>query len=185
MANGYHMAGRGNYAETAAPATVGSEVYVHMGLLDSIVDQCFRDEKGGRVVIFAGGPRDRGYVVQSESEELRIRSFLKMFYFSQLSIVVLGVSLAAAWSLGRLTRDLASSEIIFLVIYGVAVVIPYLLLWRTYKKALLGVVSVQNEVLVPRKNAQRQVWIVTASLGGVLLIAIILIGLMIYLNRVK
>jgi hypothetical protein len=42
-----------------------------MALLDSIVGACFRDEKAGRVVVFSGDRRTRGYVVRSESEELK------------------------------------------------------------------------------------------------------------------
>ena len=39
-----------------------------MGLLDSIVSRSFRDEKAGRVVVFAGDRRNRGYVVRSDAE---------------------------------------------------------------------------------------------------------------------
>ena len=63
-----------------------------MSLLDSIVGRSFRDEKAGRVVVFTGDRRNRGYVVKSESEELKIRSFLKMFYFAHFSILTLGCS---------------------------------------------------------------------------------------------
>ena len=71
---------------------------IHMGLLDSIVGKSFRDEKVGRVVVFTGDRRNRGYVLKSESEELRIRSFLKMFYFAHFSILLLGIQVANAWS---------------------------------------------------------------------------------------
>src|SRR6202045_4255504 len=70
-----------------------------MGLVDSIVGKGFRDEKAGRVVVFAGDRRNRGYVVKSAAEELKIRSFLKMFYFAHLSILLLGGLLANAWSI--------------------------------------------------------------------------------------
>jgi len=69
-----------------------------MALLESIVGACFRDEKAGRVVVFPGDRRTRGYVVRSESEELRTRSFLKMFYFAHFSILLLGYFLASEWS---------------------------------------------------------------------------------------
>jgi len=69
-----------------------------MALLDSIVGACFRDEKAGRVVIFSGDRRARGYIVRSESEELKIRSFLKMFYFAHFSILFPGYFLASEWS---------------------------------------------------------------------------------------
>jgi len=53
-----------------------------MGLLDSIVSNAFRDEKAGRVVVFSGDRWSRGYIVRSAAEELKIKSFLKMFYFA-------------------------------------------------------------------------------------------------------
>jgi len=53
-----------------------------MGLIDAIVDRSFRDTPAGRVVVFSGDPRKRGYVVKSLAEEKRIKSFLKMFYGS-------------------------------------------------------------------------------------------------------
>ena len=69
-----------------------------MALLDSIVGAGFRDEKAGRVVVFSGDRRTRGYIVRSESEELKIRSFLKMFYFAHFSILFLGYFLSFEWS---------------------------------------------------------------------------------------
>jgi hypothetical protein len=54
-----------------------TEENMHMGFLDSVVGQYFRDEKAGRVVAFPVDRRIRGYVVRSESEELKIRAFLK------------------------------------------------------------------------------------------------------------
>lgn len=52
-----------------------------MGLLDSIVAKSFRDEKAGRVVVFTGDRRNRGYVVKSESEELEDQIFSKDVLF--------------------------------------------------------------------------------------------------------
>ena len=58
-----------------------------MGLLEAAVRRHFRDEKIGRVVVFARGGRDRGYIVNSGPEEAKIIDFL------------LGSSLAFAWSI--------------------------------------------------------------------------------------
>ena len=150
-----------------------------MPLLDSIVGRAFRDEKTGRVVVFPGARRQRGYVVRSESEELRIRSFLKMFYFAHFSILVLGMMVANAWSmfftklqsLGRpvdhVLRDMSMSLGIYCLVVGV----PYLLLLRSYKKALLSFVSVQDEVVVSGKIAGRQPQVVLVLLAcGLLLV---------------
>ena len=133
-----------------------------MALLDSIVGACFRDEQTGRVVVFSGDRRTRGYIVRSESEELKIRSFLKMFYFAHFSILVLGYFLAFEWSrelyysLGRpylhLFRSMGISAGFYLVVVGA----PYFLLWRSYKKAFLSFASIQNEVVVSGKRAGRK-----------------------------
>ena len=68
-----------------------------MGLLDFLVSRHFRDEEGGRVVVFQGDRRNRGYVVTSDAEESKIRSFLKMFHVADLAITILGGQLAIAW----------------------------------------------------------------------------------------
>ena len=161
-----------------------------MGLLDSIVGQSFRDGKAGRVVVFSGDRRNRGYVVKSEADELKIRSFLKMFYFAQVSILVLGMLVANAWSqfiihinsLGNPARHLLRSGGIFLGIYSLVVLLPYFLLWRSYKKALLTFVSAQDEIVVSGRSAGRQPWIVFALLAlGIL----ILFGVIFFLIRTK
>jgi hypothetical protein len=160
-----------------------------MGLLDSIVGKAFRDEKAGRVVVFSGDRRNRGYFVKSAAEELKIRSFLKMFYFALFSILLLGMLVANAWStflvhidaLGRPEAHLLRTGAIYLGINSLVVVLPYFLLWRSYKKALLSFVSTQDEVFVSGKSAGRQPWIVLACLT-----ALVLAGLMLfYLVRAK
>jgi hypothetical protein len=161
---------------------------VNVGLLDTIVDRSFRDEEAGRVVVFGGDRRNRGYVVRSESEELRIRSFLKMFYFAEFSILLLGCWLASTWStelnhaLGRPDCHVLRSEAVSLGIYFLIVGVPFLLLWRTYKKALPGFVSVQDEVLVSGKGARRPPWPVVAGLALAVLTALAAIF---FLIRVK
>jgi hypothetical protein len=135
-----------------------------MGLLDAIVGQAFRDDKVGRVVVFNGDRRNRGYVVRSEADELRIKSFLKMFYFAHFSILLLGIMLANAWAtfvihldaLGKPAAHLLRSEAIFLAIYCLVVGLPYLLLWRTYKQALPTLVSAQDAVPVSGGLSIRQ-----------------------------
>jgi hypothetical protein len=151
-----------------------------MSLFDSMVGRAFRNEKAGRVVVFTGDRRNRGYVVKSESEELKIRSFLKMFYFAHLSILLLGMQVANAWStfivhiraFGH--PDLLRSEGIYLGIYSLVVGLPYFLLWRSYKKALVNFVSAQDEVLVSGKSAGRQTWIALAALTALALVALAL-----------
>jgi hypothetical protein len=153
-----------------------------MGLLDSIVGRAFRDENAGRVVVFTGDRRNRGYVVKSESEELKIRSFLKMFYFAHFYILLLGMLLANAWSIflidmhpfGRPAAHLLRSGGIFLGIYSLVVGAPYFLLWRSYKKERLSFVSPQDEVLVSDQSAGRQPWIALAGLTVLLLAGLML-----------
>lgn len=158
-----------------------------MGLVDSIVGKSFRNEKAGRVVVFTGDRRNRGYVVKSDAEELKIRSFLKMFYFAHFSILLLGMLVANAWStfiihinaFGRPDAHVLRTVGIFLAIYSLLVGAPYFLLWRSYKKAFLNFVSVQDEVSVSGKSGERQSW--TVSLWLVAFGALILMGVVFYL----
>ena len=162
-----------------------------MGLLDSVVGRAFRDEKAGRVVVFSGDRRKRGYLVKSEADELKIRSFLKIFTIAQCSILGLGMLVANAWStflihidsFGRPAAHLLRVGGIFLGIYSLVVLTPYFFLWRSYKKALLTFVSVQDEVVVSGRSAGRQPWIV--SLALITLGTLILMGVLIFLVRAK
>jgi hypothetical protein len=140
----------------------------------------FSEEKAGRVVIFPGGRRHRGYLLKSAAEELKIRSFLKMFYFGQFSILSLGFFSLLAWSSGRLAGHIGA-EAIFLGIYFPVVLVPYLRLFWICKKASSSFVSAQDEVAVSVSGttASRRLWIVGAglialaiviSLGGIFLI---------------
>jgi len=144
-----------------------------MGLLDSVVGKSFRDSSAGRVVVFTGVGRARGYFVKSESEELKIRSFLKMFYFAHFSILILGMLLANAWSqffvhlreFGRPAEHLLRYEGVYLGIYTLVVGLPLFMLWRSYRKALLSFVSAQDEVLVPEKPGMLERRILGAALA--------------------
>jgi len=147
-----------------------------MALLDSLVDANFRSEPVGRVVIFPGGRRHRGYLVKSAAEELKIRSFLKMFYFAQFSILLLGFFSLLAWSSGRLAGHIGA-EAIFLGIYFPVVLVPYLRLFWICKKASLSFVSAQDEVAVSGKTASRRLWIVGAGLIA-LAILVLLAGML-------
>jgi hypothetical protein len=162
-----------------------------MGLLDSMVGGAFRDEKAGRVVVFSGDRRNRGYLVRSAADELKIRSFLKMFYFAHFSIVLLGMAVANAWTtffinihgFGDPAAHLFRTVSISLGIYGLLVGVPYFLLWRSYKKSLFNFVSVQDEVLISGNSAGRQSWGVIA--GRIALGTLILSGGILFLIRAK
>ncbi len=159
-----------------------------MGLLDSIVGQCFRDEKAGRVVVFTGDRRHRGYLVRSEAEELKIRSFLKMFFSAHLSIFVLGYFLASEWSrelsyaLGRPAAHLFRTACISLGIYALVVGLPYFLFWRAYKKARLSFTAAQDEVEVQGGRPGRTRIFVGA---GLIAFAVLLMIGAIFLVRFK
>jgi hypothetical protein len=153
-----------------------------MALLDSIVSANFRSESAGRVVVFPGDRRHRGYLVKSPAEELKIRSFLKMFYGAHFSILVLGYFLAFEWSrqiyhaLGRpeahMFRAICISLGVFLLVEG----LPYFLLWRSYKKAFVSFVSPEDEVSVSGARAARpRIFAIAAGA------ALILLGLGVFL----
>jgi hypothetical protein len=141
-----------------------------MALLDAMVSAYFRSEKAGRVVVFPGDRRHRGYVVKSQAEEQKIRSFLKMFLCAHASILVLGYLLAYGWSheivyaLGRPALHIYRTIGIFAGIYSVVAGLPYFILWRSYKKAFVNFVSAEDEVLVSGRLGGRQYILIAAGL---------------------
>jgi len=158
-----------------------------MGLLDVIVDANFKREPSGRVVIFPGGPRGRGYLMKSEVEELRIRSFLKMFYCAHLSVLLLGYFLASEWlrdfnhALGITFSFRLRTVGIALGIYILVVGVPYLLLWTSYKKAFASFVSTENEVVVAGKSSSPRPWVVSIAL--IALSVLILLGIVFLIRK--
>jgi hypothetical protein len=157
-----------------------------MGLIDALVNRSFRETPSGRAVVFSGDPRKRGYLVRSPADEQKIRSFLKMFYFAHLSIVVLGVLLAqgcASWfaygAYDRPAHHLLGSVSIFVAIYCLVVGLPYALLWRAYKRALPSFTDPADEVSLTGTNAPGGQRIVLAVAGFALLIlaAIVLLAI--------
>jgi putative Mn2+ efflux pump MntP len=150
-----------------------------MGVLDAIVGGAFRDEPAGRVVVFSGDRRNRGYVVRSEAEELKIKSFLKMFYFAHFYILMLGLMLANAWStfvthlegMGRPAGHMLRNMSIAIGVYCLVVGLPNVLLWRSYKKALPSFVSSQDEVVVSDQSKRQQQWKLVLVILGLALLA--------------
>jgi hypothetical protein len=159
-----------------------------MGLLDSIVDRCFRDEKTGRVIVFPADRRKRGYLVKGESAELRIRSFLKMFFAAHLSILSLGYLLAYAWShelayaFDQPAAHLVRTLCIFIGMYALVVGLPYFLFLRAYKIARSSFVSAQDEVVVSGKGPARPQ--VLIAVGLIVAGIAILLGI-VWLTRFK
>jgi hypothetical protein len=151
-----------------------------MSFLDSIVGQCFRNEKAGRVVVFTGDRRHRGYLVKSAADELKIRSFMKMYFSAHVSILLLGYLLASEWSrelayaLGRPAAHIFRTSGIFLGIYSLVVGLPYFLLWKAYKNARVSFISAQDEVVVSGKRPARQM--ILAGVGVCVLGILILLG---------
>jgi len=148
-----------------------------VGLIDALVNRSFRETPAGRAVVFSGDPRKRGYLVRSPGDEQKIRSFLKMFYFADLSILALGILLSqgcASWFAyglyDRPARHLLGSVSIFVAIYCLVVGLPYALLWRAYKRALPSFTDPADEVSLTGINAPGRQWILPVVAGFALLI---------------
>ncbi len=141
-----------------------------MGLLDYVVNRSFANVKASRVVVFPGDRASRGYVVRSEADELRIRSFIKLFYVARSSIVLLALWLAAEWSkdinnaLGRPDEHLLRTSGVVLGTYLFIMGTPYLLLRWTYEKAIASFVSAQDEVVILGKGVAGRRWAVVIAM---------------------
>ena len=161
-----------------------------MGLIDTLVSNAFRDGKAGRIVVFSGDRRNRGYLVSSASDEQKIRAFLKMFYFAHLAIILLGLPLANSWSMfiiniqsmGQPAGHLLRSEAIFAGIYCVVFALPYFFLWRSYKRSFLTFVLPKDEVSVSGSSPAQRNWILTVILISLVLF-ILLTGVLLLLIR--
>ncbi len=158
-----------------------------MGLLDSLVETNFRDDPVGRVVVVPGGRQHRGYLVKSAGDERKLRAFFKIFYLAQFSILFLAycvVSEAAREISGAIGKpSLWSLTGFVLLIYVVVAGVPYVLLWKTYKKALFSFVEPGDEVGVTSKSRWKKQWIVVVGVSA--LILAIVTPLIIYLPRPK
>jgi hypothetical protein len=148
-----------------------------MGLIDAIIDRSFRDTQTGRVVVFSGERRQLGHLVRSETEEKKIRSFLKMFYFAHLYILVFGMmfsQVCASWlayaSFKRPAQHLLGSVSLSVGVYFLMVGVPYALLWRAYKRALASFAAPTDEVLLTGMEASGRRWIFPAAVGLAFLI---------------
>lgn len=157
-----------------------------MALLDLVVDTKFRNEQVGRIVSFPGFPRNRGFLVKSQNEELRIRSFLKMFYSARLSILLLGLLLGVDW--GRELAYAMGEPLAFLPRIGATLSfcallagVPYWVLWRIYKKAVPSFVSLEDAVLVSGPGTSPSPTIVLL----VLLVLLLLLGIILLGVRTK
>lgn len=152
-----------------------------MSLLDLIVDANFRSEDAGRVVVFSGVNRNRGYLVKSPADELRIKSFLKMFYFAHFAILWLGILLSSAWSTffnhisSKPEDHFARSMAVFIGTYCLVAGLPYWLLWRSFKKSIFTFVSAQDEVAVSGTSPSQRRWRSVAF--GIAAFAALIMGL--------
>lgn len=157
-----------------------------MGFLDSIVSRSFRDESAGRVVVFSGDRRHRGFLVKSEADELKIKSFLKMYYFADFSVLLLGLLLGNSWSMfltsihafQKPAEHLVRTFSISLGVYTLVMGLPYLLLWRAYKKSIFNFVSSQDEVTVATYGPGQQKKIIVAMFA---MIAVFIMGIGMFL----
>jgi len=159
-----------------------------MSFLDLIVDANFRSENAGRIVVFSGVARNRGFLVKSPADELRIKSFLKMFYFAHFAILWLGILLSLAWSNGlnhilRKPEDhFARTMGVFIGIYCLVAGLPYLLLWRSFKKSIFTFVSAQDEVVVSGTSPSQQRWRLVAICIAAFAFLIMALGLLLLIR---
>src|SRR6202051_5201676 len=159
-----------------------------MPFLYLIVDSNFRIEDAGLVVFFSGINRNRGYLVKSPADELRIKSFLKMFYFAHFAILWLGILLSSAWSsffnhiLRRPEDHFARSMAVFIGLYFLVAGLPYWLLWRSFKKSIFTFVSTQDEVEVSGTSPSQRRWRSVAICIAVSAALIMALGVLLFIR---
>lgn len=148
-----------------------------MGLIDALVNRSFRETPAGRVVVFSGDPRKRGYLVKSRADEQKIRAFLGMFYFAHLYVLVFGLLFTqgcAMWLayglFDRPAHHLVANLAIFVAIYALVVGLPYALVWRAYRRALPSFTPSEDAVSLTGTSAPGRQWIPLAVVAFVLVI---------------
>jgi hypothetical protein len=150
-----------------------------MSLLDLAVDTNFKSQPIGRVVVFPG-MYDRGYVVKSTTEELKIRCFLKMYYFAHFSVLLLGSlftytsSMTLAYALGRPAKHFVRDVAISFGISSLVLGFPYLSLRRLYKNSFLSFVSVEDAVVMPVEGTRQRQRFVIGGICVLVLVAVML-----------
>jgi hypothetical protein len=148
-----------------------------MSFLDAMASRCFKDSEVGRAIAFPFDSRKRVYLVRSESEEQKIRSLLKVYFSANFSILLLTYlfayesSMQVVYALGRPAAHPLRTVCIFVGIWAVAS-LPYVLFWRTCKKAFLAFVSAEDEVQVSHRPPLRRLVVfgIAAGVFAVLMI---------------
>jgi hypothetical protein len=137
-----------------------------MDLMDQAISPRFATDPNGRL-LYCPFNRRRGYVVESKSDEVKIRSFEKISQFAFTALYIFGVS--ATIVLGTLQANLWPDDLIRyrrahfafslsangLIVFAIAFLVeglPLLLLWRLYKQANLSFTSSLEEVPLPPKK---------------------------------
>jgi len=148
-----------------------------MGLLEAIVNRSFRETASGRAVVFPGDSQKQGYLVRTAAEEQKVRSFLKLFFFAHLYLLVFGVLLSnicASWLVEKLfdrpARHMLAVMAISLAVYAAIFGVPYFFLWRTYKRALTGFTDTADAVSLTGASAPQRSWVLLAVIGFALLV---------------
>jgi hypothetical protein len=134
-------------------------------------------------VVFSGDSRKQGYRLKTAVEEQKVRSFLKLFHFAQLYLLVFGALLSqicASWlieaSFDRPARHVLGAIGMFLAVYTLVVGLPYFFLWRTYKHAVASFTDTADAVSLVGASAPRRSWVLIAVCGfALLLLAAVLI----------
>ena len=148
-----------------------------MSFLDVAVARAFRDEPAGRVVVPVGLRQRRGYLIRSSADEHKIRAFLKLFLFAQMAIQTLGMlaafgvtNVGRQWNQAATLHDVIVMVVSFVVAYGLLAVLPLVLLFATYRRALMSFFSAQDEVAVGPAPAAQARWLLIAAMAGVTLL---------------
>jgi hypothetical protein len=151
-----------------------------MSFLDVALAPAFRDEPAGRVVVPLGLRRRRGYLIRSSADEQKIRAFLKLFLFAQMTLQTLGMlaafgltNVGRQWNAAENAHDVIVMIVSFVVAYGLLAVLPLVLLFALYRRALASFFAAEDEVAVgPAPLTQARRYLFSAVFGVTLLLAL-------------
>jgi hypothetical protein len=142
--------------------------------VEGILDVYFRDTSVGRVLVLDGPRSAHGYLVRSPEQERLMRAFLRMRFFAQGALLVLGllsvwfaVDFVRRWNHASAYQDLVWLAATLVLAWAGLLLLPVMLLRRVSRQVEMNYLSQADRLAVapvPLKAAGIR-WIVALIAG--------------------